>query len=234
MSDKIVTEHPSFGVIKFTRVSGKTHLFDSDIDHYNFIRLEINDAKLIRDTGLHYDSVYSTVKSHLQIEMTELQFAKLLTSMNNGTGVPCTYRYKDGAEIPKPPFHEKKINNYEKELTDRGHGVVKKLQELENSVRALATDKGKANKADLWNITSKIQGSISDLTNNLPFLMKEYHEAMDQIAEDYEASAKGKIMQIIRDAGVENIINNRGALGTEAHPVLKLDSDEFKLGKENV
>ena len=41
--------HPSYGVIGVHRVSGETSLFQSDVRHNHFIRIEIKDARKVID-----------------------------------------------------------------------------------------------------------------------------------------------------------------------------------------
>lgn len=221
MEQKKTIKHPSFATACFYRVSGsRPNLLDSDIDHNTFIRLEIRDAELVRDTNLHTDRVFSRLKPYVEVEMSELQFAKLITSMNVGGGTPCTYRSKNGEDIPNW-IREKKIDNFDKELKDASTAFVKDLQEIADSVKELK-DKGKATKTELAEVLGALNHVTGILTGNLPFLVRQFHESMNEIAEDFEASAKGKIIQTINDMGIVNL-NKNSALVTEADPVLLID-----------
>jgi hypothetical protein len=104
--DEFEREHPSYGLIRISRVTGgpgAARLFGSPLaNHYGTIRLSIGSAKWTH--GLHHDRYYGSMHGeHVEIEMSAAQFADMITSLNVGSGTPCTIRYLAGVQIPNPP-----------------------------------------------------------------------------------------------------------------------------------
>ena len=93
------TKHPAFGVIGVGRVSGHTRLFGSDFTHHNYISLRISTAKTIESYGVK-TSVHSD-EQIVEVCLSEVQFARMITSLNMGEGTPCTLEY-----VQMPPSLE--------------------------------------------------------------------------------------------------------------------------------
>ena len=107
-NDEFEREHPSYGLVRISRVTGgpgAQNLFGSPLArHYGTIRLSIGTAKWIH--GLHHDHYHGSLRGeHIGIEMSAAQFADMITSLNMGSGTPCTLRYLAGVEVPPPPDH---------------------------------------------------------------------------------------------------------------------------------
>jgi hypothetical protein len=99
---------------------GARQLFGSPLArHYGTICLSISPAKwthaLNRD---HYQQ--RGLDEHIEIEMSAAQFADMITSLNMGSGTPCTIRYLASKAVPPPPDHvteaEHIRNNFEDSL----------------------------------------------------------------------------------------------------------------------
>ena len=87
-------KHPSFGMLSFNRThGGHSNLFGSSIQHNDTIHMVLKEGVVIR--GLN-DDRYVGEDEILEVEMSQSQFAELITSMNVGTGTPCTIKYLRG------------------------------------------------------------------------------------------------------------------------------------------
>ena len=104
--------HPSFAVIQVSRInsSGAVPLFGASIGHSNTIKLTINRAEAIRSTDLSYDR-YFPREQLIEIEMTQTQFAEMITSMNYGSGVPVTLRQFNRERPEDPPVENKRAQH---------------------------------------------------------------------------------------------------------------------------
>jgi hypothetical protein len=95
--------HPAWAMIGASRVSsgppGAT-LFDSDIRHAHTVMVRISTASRKRD--LHRDWLYGE-RQFVEVEMSEAQWASFVSSMNVGSGVPCTVRFRADADPPIVP-----------------------------------------------------------------------------------------------------------------------------------
>ena len=97
--EREVFKHPAFGMIGFSRVSGRENtLFGSSIKHNDRIVMQLKHGT--QDRHLHEDCYYGHGLI-TEVEMSYSQFAECISTLNVGDGVPCTIRFteKDG-EIP--------------------------------------------------------------------------------------------------------------------------------------
>lgn len=123
MKDREEIEHPAFGMIHASRISGQRNLFMVDYPQGHFVRLTIAPATLIRD--LSNDWVHSRAYPLIEVDLSEVQWARMISSMNT-TGVPCTLnQYADPKhpgnveERPKmPENHVGKAPTFKREVED--------------------------------------------------------------------------------------------------------------------
>jgi hypothetical protein len=92
--------HPSFGLVSISRVSGSRRLFESPFEHQHYITLSISRADRSR-TDLHYNHIMPCGEI-VEVAMSEVQFAQMVTSLNMGVGTPCTISHLDGEMVKEP------------------------------------------------------------------------------------------------------------------------------------
>lgn len=103
MSTKEETfRHPSYAMIGFSRVSGNPGpLFGSQVtNHHTFMRLRIHHAERRHHLNSDWFSATHAPGDQsliVEVDLSAVQFAELLTCPNIGDGVPCTLRYLEGA-----------------------------------------------------------------------------------------------------------------------------------------
>jgi hypothetical protein len=107
--DRKEYKHPSYGMIAFNRSMGgrPTRLFGSPLEeHYGTVRVVIGTGTRIHESNM--DRYHGSLRGeHIEVEMSAAQFAEVLTSMNQGSGIPCTIRYINGKPIEDPPPTQK-------------------------------------------------------------------------------------------------------------------------------
>ena len=80
-------KHPCFGKIKISKQQGQSEFFGSNVTHHGGVLIEICRASYER--SLSHDWVYSD-ETLIEVRMSPLQFAEMITSAMNTDGVPCT------------------------------------------------------------------------------------------------------------------------------------------------
>lgn len=109
--------HESYGLAGFTRstIGGSgVNLFGSSIKHSNTICFRVYHAEVERN--LNQDWYYASGRLPIvEIEMSQSQFAEMITSMNIGDGFPVTIRSIDGKQMEKCP-HESKRQQHANEF----------------------------------------------------------------------------------------------------------------------
>lgn len=165
MDSKKTGEHPSYGLVSFTRVnsSGDNFFFGSNIPHSDYIELKI--APGVIRTGFGRDCFNESGIPHIVVHLTSTQFAELLTSMNFSSGVPCTVHSIGGRFIEKDEniktTREVVIDEY-KEFQDES---LKSVRDKLNSIKNTLDKKRltKQDKADILNLYKSIYLSMKSL-----------------------------------------------------------------------
>ena len=147
--DEFEREHPSYGILHIARTSGggsAIRLFGSPLaTHYGTIRLSISKGKWIH--GHNHDRYYGMNKDYVEVEMSAAQFADAITSLNLGSGTPCTIRYVQGVRVDSPPEHATEAehirDNFENTLDKykaKAHTYRKKIEELTGKLSTKARE----------------------------------------------------------------------------------------------
>jgi hypothetical protein len=87
-------------LIQFSRVTGKANLFGSDFDHDHYITLKVTPCTTQRSSNRTW--YMGTLKPYIEVSLSAAQFAETITTLNCGSGIPCTMEYLNGrGKFPK-------------------------------------------------------------------------------------------------------------------------------------
>lgn len=208
-------KHPSYGMISACRCNSSHNkiFYGAETQHNNFIVLEIHTSDVTR--GLNKDWYYSDDKL-IQVALTPLQWAELLTSMNT-TGTQCTIEYIKGqGSIESPPKLQDKIDLHKMEFEQYTQDVLSKVSKsLKDLEDAIENNKGKKVLRESLNnlkITSR------NLKPNLKFASDQFEKHVDKVVTEakqkIESAIEHKIVSLGQNAlnqqilenGVENIL----------------------------
>ena len=199
-------QHESYGMAGFYRIqcSAAHPLFGSSIKHRDTIILRIKTAKMERN--LHKNWYYGD-KEIVEIEMSKSQFADLITSLNQGDGVPVTIKSIHGKDVEPCPFkdvgemHLQEFKNSNKETLDTITGLINHLKNL------FATKKN-LTKADREECISTLTKIYNGVKPNAEYQLEAFQEQMAQTTTEakgeIEAFFENKIMSASQNALVEN------------------------------
>ncbi|UTC28258.1 hypothetical protein GURKE_02270 [Brevundimonas phage vB_BpoS-Gurke] len=218
-------DHPSFGMITLSRFSGHSDLFMVDYPQGHAIALEIDTARLLKhDTR---ENVY-TARQIIRIEMSEVQFARLMSSPNTG-GVLCTLvRYRDPLTgdylTPRPP--ERHINDddtYREAISKRAAKASEKVSQARKTLEEMLEGKT-VRKGDLADALEALKTAEREFNANLPYVAEAAHEAISTMSEN----AKSEI-----DAHIDVAMQRLGerALGSRLDAMLESGVDTRSVGQ---
>ena len=198
-------KHPSFGMLSFNRThGGHNNLFGSSIQHNDIIHMVLREGVVTR--GLN-DDWYVGEDEILEVEMSQSQFAELITSMNVGTGTPCTIKYLRGkGRINEADFINKRqqITNEFKECMNERMSDAK---EFYDEVKELFTTKKSIGKGDREMILRRLANVTQGMESSSKFIFDQFQNQIDKtITEakgEIEAFAQNKINAIAQQALVE-------------------------------
>ena len=205
--DEFEREHPSYGILHISRGTSTSalRLFGSPLaTHYASIRLTISKGKWIH--GLHHDRYYGMNKEFIEVEMSAAQFADAITSLNMGSGTPCTIRYVGGERIAEPPNHATEAEhireNFEGSLDkykEKAHRYRKKIEELTSKLSTKARDE----------IRIALDVMEQQLGSNVPFVVKQFQEATTRITTAAKAEVDAFVTHVVRAAGLQSLAEGR-------------------------
>lgn len=230
---KKAKSHPSYGLVSFHRVScggNKEKLFGSSIlHHFTMVRLTIHEAELTHD--LCYDSIFPR-KQIVEVDLSAAQFAELLTTMNQGSGVPCTIRWREGVgEVEPPPDNEIEIDrvheSFKANMAERVEWLSERREEL-----AGILEKKAIGKQDRLKISRIIEGVIAEFRSSAPFAVDQFSEATEKIVTAAKAEVDSFVTQVIQVTGLEQLRAMKGGevIDTKALPSAKKEDEDDGSG----
>lgn len=204
-------KHESYGLINFHRRShgpGRNLLFGSHLtSHRETIVMEVKQG--VRHHGLSRDWSYGR-RQLIEVEMTPIQFAQLLTSMNFGDGVPCTILRLQGKQMEKVP------DTYEPEQAKILKGVKHELDEMVASLdeRAEQLDailsKKHINKGDREEIAALVTGIFTWFRSHAPFAFESFEKSADKVVAAARAQVEEFALSTLVKAGMEKLAERFG------------------------
>lgn len=203
--------HPAFGMIQFSRINGGGHkFFGSDLKQDHFIELKIEQAEVTRSLSKDWYSPSFGNKNRgvVRVRMTSNQFSELITSLNIGSGVPCTIESIKGEkveEIPKDTENRKDFvhKSFKERMTDFAQRFSKDSKNAKTIIEKKTLTK--QDQHDLLHLFESIQ---AELTNNIPFFMKCFQETSDKIVTEAKQEVENAILHKLTSLGFESIKNS--------------------------
>lgn len=208
-----VTTHPAFGQISICRQTGsRGALYGSDFDHSSVISLEITDSELHR--GLSNDRYHSR-KTKIKVAMSEAQFATLISSLNQGGGVPCTIQRDHTGMVNGIPSPKPRTEQFAAELAK----AMERAVETTNSIEALVAKSGLSKKkAD--EILREVEGIRRQISGSVTFVADQFDEHMENTIEAAKVEIRGYHSGLVQQAGL-------AALSAQAQaPIMMPGGDE--------
>lgn len=196
-----VYDHPAFGVIGMSVISGgDPHLFGSDINHHQRIRITIKHAELCRN--LSNDWIHDRGLPIIDIELSHTQFAEFITTSNRGVGIPCTIIEVDGKRMPaiqqletKQEMFRREIDQAAKNRLEKAMAEVKRLGELIES--------GKTSKVALRDIHKDLERELSYLPGSVSFVVAQAEEALEKATTAAKIEIEATVNHHINRLGID-------------------------------
>ena len=217
-------KHPAFGLVKFSKVMGHPgHLFGSSVECENYVELEISHAVESIDTGLdrHYHHDGAPI---VTVAMTPAQFAELITTMNIGSGIPCTIRDIDGKGVERIPdnAHEHELDRQRRQFKEKMMNLSKELHTSQKRIEELLKQP-RLNKEEKEELAKVLYKGTQDIDSNIPYFMSFFDEATDKIVQEAKSEIDAVVHDCVINAGIK-------ALGEEFKNYDQIDTvDNQKL-----
>lgn len=193
-----VSRHPAFGQISISRSQGgKGVLYGSDFLHQHQITLRIASSELHR--SLSSDRPFSR-KELVEVTMSEAQWATFVSSMNMGSGVPCTLNQINGERFPAIPRPTDRAKQFRDEVSEDIQEMLDALKELEADIEGIGLSKTKID-----HLRSKVRKARSKVESTIPFVAEQFSEHMEEEVEKAKMEVHGFVTGVAQQAGIKVI-----------------------------
>jgi len=212
-------QHESFGLIQFLRTQGTQKLFGSSIENHTYITLRIAQAERGHE---HSREWFYPRRELIEVSLSAAQFAELITSLNMGSGVPCTIHRVLGTKMEPLPAEHKS----EAQLTQEGFEVS--TSQLASSLRVLAKsvrstlEKKTLTVADRKDIINRIDRIVMEVESNLPHILSSFQESVDKGVSHAKAEVESFLTLGLQAMGISSLKQFRGP-STPSLPPTKPD-----------
>jgi hypothetical protein len=221
METEEIEQHESYGMAGFSRVSSShgANFFGSSIRSSHYIELTIRRAERKRNLSQYW---YHGREELINVRFSPNQFADLLTSLNVGSGTPCTIQHVNRVRMAPCPAIDQR-QQYEAEFKKDVADTVREASELVKSIKT-AFEKPSLGKKERAEIAKQLDLLVGHIRGGMPFIQSQFNEAMDKTVTE----AKGEV-----EAFVNHKIHSLGiaALNSEVAQALQapLESQPLQL-----
>jgi hypothetical protein len=214
-----VHEHPSFGMIQVNRFTvggfgrnagtGGVRFFGSSIEnHLSGIRISISHAE--RHHSLSRDWYYNKGDSVIVVDLSPAQFAELITSLNAGSGVPCTIQRFNGERVPDLPrdivLEKDKVR---KDFAKKCEKATQEIRRAKASVEAIL-EKKSITQADRKEIVAAFNKTIQEVSRNMPFVLTQFEEAAEKVVTAAQAEIEATVNNHVTREGLKAVLERMG------------------------
>lgn len=190
--------HESYGLIEISRTqcSPPMTLFGSPVKTSNPICLRIHTAYIHNPNTA--DEYYHPQGQLIEVDLSPAQYAELITTMNIGSGTPCTIKWVTGDKNQRrekcPEHHPLEAVNNEVKATMKN--VTDSIEKLKTIAQNVLDQKGNIPQASRKELLGQINNVLMQLQQNVPYV----HEKVTEAIQDTLQKAKAEISATLSTA----------------------------------
>ncbi len=199
--ERTVTTHPAFAQIQANRVSGGAYLYGSDFHHQNYISITLRRSELHRD--LYRDlsrDWHSAGEEMVEVALSEAQWATFISTLNNGSGIPCTLQHIDRTWVPSIEMTADRKPQFAGEHSKRLDRAMAALETLNAQIDAVGLSGKKRDE-----LKGTLEAAVRDLGGNLDFVRKQFGEHIEKVTEHAKIEVEAYAQATIQRAGLAAI-----------------------------
>lgn len=194
--DSRTYNHPAYGQLSASRVTGGTTLYGTDFEHHNFIAIRVKRSEFERTLSRDWHHAKDEI---VELHISEAQWATFVSSLNVGEGVPCTLTYVGRKAMPGIPLR-RQADDHKAELHQKVSAAVglvdDAIADIEGELGASVSAKKKAS------FLGKLRGLRQQIASNLPFVAESFERHMDKVTEHAKIEVNAYAQNVIQRAGL--------------------------------
>lgn len=200
-----IKKHESFGMVQFNRISSNIpkKFFGSSVRSGNYIELNLYEAEKLQEGS---SIRYFANKTIMKVRLSPNQFAELLTTMNIGSGVPCTIEYIEGKTIEECSDEDNIRELHKKDFKKQIEKATKEVQEAIDDVSKLVeVSKVSFGIKQRKELLQKLNHVLMRLKSNLPYYHQQFDEAVDKTVSEAKSELDSFANNMITKLGLESL-----------------------------
>lgn len=213
VSGKVESE-PYMAIAGFSRVQGRTNLHGVDYPTGNFIVFRVYQGRVLRETTSDHHMADHRLPI-VELAMSEVQFAQLITNMNIGDGVPVTFKYRPepGTKMIEVKMPDRAQATEEKFTADVRETSKDTLEAIKQAQRILndILDGKTVNKTQVREALAAVDTADRELDRNMPFILQRADEAIGNRTIKAKAELDAFVGQTLARVGAK-VLAEGGAL----------------------
>jgi hypothetical protein len=200
--------HESYGMVEVSRISsGNENLFGSSASHQNKIRVRVYRGEMWRKRGEEkYDQVGSPL---IAFDLSEVQFAHMLTTQNIHPGTPCTISILNGKAVATCPKPETLRTRFVGEVDSVAKRVTNSVESLMEAVTGILR-KDRPTKTERQEAVSIVENIRRELSEQIPLLSEVFSETMESMVTNAKAEIESMFRSRIEQIGLEAMGRSEG------------------------
>jgi hypothetical protein len=196
--------HPAFGQIQVSRTTGSRALYGSDFLHESYVTVRIARSELERGLGTDW---YFSRDEIVEVHLSAAQWATFVSSMNVGSGVPCTISHVMGKQAPGIPLRQQRDvfkADIDAKLAQAAGRVDEAIAEI---VGEIGTSLSKAKREK---VLASLHALSRTLGDSLPFYGQMFDEHMENMVERAKVEVNAYVETALSRAGMEALRSGSG------------------------
>ncbi len=217
-------KHPTYGCVVVTKSQiggGGQALNGSSVLHNNIMHLQICEGEYSRSMGADW---WSPRKTIVDIELSPVQFAEMITSVGNGCGTPCTIKYradKPEEEDMRVP-HINKFEEHTKEFRQDIAKTTDKAKLLLKQMEDRLKEKKPMGIREQQELLDNLRCFHNELGSNLTYASRVFDEQVERTKTEAKGEIEAFFDSRIRDLGMQALGKQLEVETTET-PVIALE-----------
>lgn len=167
--------HPAYGQIRVSRVSGGTNLYGIEYPVSGYISVEVMGSTLHRDSSEDWPAAHD---SKIILALSEAQWANMISSVGIGAGTQCTIQRIGKKLIPGLPDPRKSKEDFSFEMESALEAIRESLNKAHETIQAMGLSKAKSSKVE-----SLFEGLKKQLNRDLNFIGDQFDEHMENVTD---------------------------------------------------
>lgn len=197
----------NIGMISVSRTTGgySSRFVGSTVPSDTAIRIRISQAEKYSDK--FNKEKFRSKNNLVEVEMTPNQWAELITTLNYGTGTPCTVVMVGNERIPQTYVTDSVLSYYNDKLQKEFSRITSDFQESFREALDILDNKKSITKADREAIKrsySQVERFVGD---SAPFIQKLFKEDLEKHVIDAATTFKNDMDSVIKSLAKTQLEN---------------------------